>query len=294
MTTTFFALKGGNGGAAVGGANLQLIEKHLNLVNFTVVAGSVGQFVGGSIVAADNLVFGGFAAHLVVADAETHHVDAHVGGRFIGILAIDAFKQCVEHGVDFDIAVVVDGHLAIGIQMEGVDHIDIVEVGGGSLISHVDGMFQWETPYGEGLKFGVAGMHTALVLAIELAEADGHLTTSGTGGGDDDQWTFGLDKLVLAKAIVGGDESHIVRIALNQVVDIGFDAHPLKPLAIDIGGLLTCVVGDDHRTNHESSFLEFGAQSQHVLIVGDAKVGAHLVFLDVLGADDNHNLNTVA
>jgi len=40
--------------------------------------------------------------------------------------------------------------------------------------------------------------------------------------------------------------------------------------------------------------LELRAQAQHVLVVGDAQVGAHLVLLDVSGADDDDDLGVLA
>ena len=51
---------------------------------------------------------------------------------------------------------------------------------------------------------------------------------------------------------------------------------------------------DDDAAHHEVALHEFVAQAQHILVVGDAKVGTHLVALDVLGTDDDDDFQTVA
>ena len=58
--------------------------------------------------------------------------------------------------------------------------------------------------------------------------------------------------------------------------------------------LLAVVVGDDHRAHHEVAAHELIAQAEHVLVVGDAQVGTHLVLLDVVGTDHDDNLYRVA
>ena len=73
-------LLGSHCGAAEIGAYSCLVEEHLYLAYLCLVACPACQFVGRVIVAAHYLVLRCLAAHIVVADAEAHHVDAHVGG----------------------------------------------------------------------------------------------------------------------------------------------------------------------------------------------------------------------
>ena len=42
--------------------------------------------------------------------------------------------------------------------MEGIDHIHVIQVGGGRLIGQVHRVLQGQVPDGEGLKLGIAGM----------------------------------------------------------------------------------------------------------------------------------------
>ena len=86
----------------------------------------------------------------------------------------------------------------------------------------------------------------------------------------------------------------IVRIAVDEVVTVGLNAEPLKPLTISIGRTLPVVAGDDHRANHEPPVCKLIAKAEHILIISDAKIRANFVLLDVFSTDDKHNLNAVA
>ena len=67
--------------------------------------------------------------------------------------------------------------------MEGVDHIDIVQVSSRSLVSEVYRMLQREVPDREGLVFRIAGADAALEIMVELGQAGRHLTAAGTRSG---------------------------------------------------------------------------------------------------------------
>ena len=86
--------------------------------------------------------------------------------------------------------------------MEGVDHVDVVQVSRGCLVGEVDRMLQREVPDREGLKFGIACHNAALMLVIQLAEAGGHLAAPGAGCGHDHQTAGGLNIVIAAEAIV--------------------------------------------------------------------------------------------
>ena len=178
--------------------------------------------------------------------------------------------------------------------MEWVNHVHVVEVGRGCLIRDVDGVFQRQVPNGESLKFGVSRSRSALVFIVELAQAYGHLAASRARRCDDDEGAFRFHEIVFPEAFVGGDEFHVVWITLDEVVTICLDAVAFKALLKLHGGRLSVVVGDDHGADHEASVLKFASQSQHVFIVGDAEVGAFLVFLNVGRTDDDDDFNAVA
>ena len=109
--------------------------------------------------------------------------------------------------------------------MEGVDDVGVVEICRGRLVGDVDRMREGKVPDREGLELGVAGGGAVFVLVIELRQAGGELTRARTRRGDpDDERTGGLDKLVLAVAVVGHDQIDVVRIALDGIVQLGGNA----------------------------------------------------------------------
>ena len=91
-------------------------------------------------IAADYLVQRGVAGRGIVGDTVARHVDAHIGRRLIGAHALDFLEYRVEHGENLNVSVIVDGGLAVGLEVVGVDNIDIVQVGGRRLICEVHGV----------------------------------------------------------------------------------------------------------------------------------------------------------
>ena len=137
-------------------------------------AGTAHIFDRGKV-AADDLHLGSVAAGIVIGDGKADHIDAHVRRTLIGALAQDLFHQSTDHREGLDVAVVVDRGLVVGLQVEGVDDIGIVEIGRCCLIGDVDRMREGQIPDRESLELGVAGGGAVLVLVIELREASGEL-----------------------------------------------------------------------------------------------------------------------
>ena len=57
--------------------------------------------------------------------------------------------------------------------------------------------------------------------------------------------------------------------------------------------MLILPAGNDHAAHVQSNVAEGIDQPQHVRVVGDAQVAAQLVFLDVVGVDDDHQLRLI-
>ena len=177
--------------------------------------------------------------------------------------------------------------------MEGIDHVDVVEVRRGGFVGDVDRVVQRQAPDREGLEFGVTGLDAALVFLVELAQADGHLAAAGSGGRHDDERPGRLHVVVLAEAFVGIDQGHVVGVTFDGVVVVHLDVHALQALAVGVRAGLAVVVGHDDAVDAEAARHEFVAQAQHVHVVGDAQVIADLVFLNVDGADHDDDLEVV-
>ena len=235
-----------NGNLTVGTVDTHLLEEQRNLVHLLLRACAQGEVVEGVVVAADNLLLACLAANGIVGDAEAHHVHAHIGGRLVGIVPVDTREEGVEDRENLDVAVVVDGGLSVGFEVEGVDHVHIVEVSRCRLISDVHGVLERQVPDGEGLELRIACFVSACMLVVELGETDCHLAAARSGGGNHHERARGLHEIVLAVALLRVDELHIVRVALDGVVVVGGDTQALQALAVGVGGFLPIVVGDDH------------------------------------------------
>ena len=85
--------------------------------------------------------------------------------------------------------------------MEGVDHVDVIEICRGSLVSEVDGVLQRQIPDGEGFKLGVACIDAALVLMVKLGKAGGHFSAAGARSGYHDQRTGGFNIIIFSEAV---------------------------------------------------------------------------------------------
>ena len=177
--------------------------------------------------------------------------------------------------------------------MERIDDIGVVEVSRGGLVGNIDRMRQRKIPDREGLEFGIAGGGTVLMLVIQLREASGELARARAGRRHDDERTGGLDKLVLAIAVVGHDQVDIVRIPLDGIVELGGNAERVQAVAEHIGSGLAGVLGDDHGRDSKAVAAEQVNQAQHILVIGNAKVTTSLVLLDVVRVNGDDDLDVV-
>ena len=131
------------------------------------------------------------------------------------------------------------------------------------------------------------------MLVVDLREAGGELAGAGAGGRNHHERTGGLHVLVLAVALVGDDEVHVVGVALDGVVQAALDAQARQAVAEGVGRGLAGVLGDDHGRHGHAVAAEEVHQAQDVLVVGDAEVSAGLVLLDVVGVDGDDDLDVV-
>ena len=177
--------------------------------------------------------------------------------------------------------------------MERINHIDIVEVGGGGLIRQVDRVLEGEVPNGKGLKFGISGLDPALIFVEELRKTGGHFATAGAGGGDYHQRAGGFDVFILTKAIIADDERNIGRVIGDNVVAVDLDPQGLQALLEGIGGWLGMVMGDADAAHIQADPTEGIDEAQDIQIVGDTQIAAALVLFDGISADDNDDLRGV-
>ena len=108
--------------------------------------------------------------------------------------------------------------------MEGIDHIDVAEVGGRGFVGDVDRVFQRQVPDRKGFELRVAGLHTALELMVDLRKAGRHFPGVRAGAGDHHDRPVGLDIIVRAVSLRAHDRVEIGRISFDRVVGVDADA----------------------------------------------------------------------
>ena len=177
--------------------------------------------------------------------------------------------------------------------MERIDHVHIVEVGGGGLVGQVYRMLQRQVPDGKRLILGVARRDAAAVVVVQLAQTGGHLAAAGARGRHHDEGPRGLDIIVAAQPLVGDDVSHVRGVSGDGIVLVALDPQLAQPLDKGIGRRLAGVLGDDHGAHIEPQIAEHVDEPQHIGVVADAQVAPHLVLLNIAGADGHHDLHVV-
>ena len=178
--------------------------------------------------------------------------------------------------------------------MEGVDHVDVVEVGGGGLVGDVDRVVQRQVPDREGLELRVARGDAPLVVVVDLGQAGGHLAAARAGGGDDHQVPPGLDVLVAPVTLRRDDAGDVTGVAGDGEVTVDRDAQRLE-LALEVLGLTVVIspLGHDDAAHVEPVAAEGVDVAQQVVLVGDSQVRTDLVAGQVLGVDRHDDLDLV-
>ena len=119
------------------------------------------------------------------------------------------------------------------------------------------------------------------------------MTASWSWSGDDNEAAGGLDVVVLAVALVADYLLEVRGIALDAVVVVHLHAESLEPaLEGDSSGLVVIACEHD-AADVETDLGEYVVEADNVDIVGDSKVAADLVLLDIIGVDDDDYLSLV-
>ena len=229
---------------------------------------------------------------LIIHDPGRCPVYSHVRGRPIDRFSADnPLKDLLKNGKRLDIAVVVDGRLAMGLEVEGVDQVYVAKIGRGRLVSHVDRVHQREVPNRKGLEFRIARMDTVLVIVINLAQASGQLSAARTGTRDHHQRLVGLDVRICAVAVGAHDSIDVGRVSLGWAVAKDRDAAAIE-LVLELDGPGLIVESSDHHgPQFDTPFAKIVDQFHGVGIVCDAEVGPHLLPLDRPGVDTQENFS---
>jgi hypothetical protein len=173
--------------------------------------------------------------------------------------------------------------------VERVDHVHVVQIGGGCLIGHVDRMHERQIPDGECLEFRVARMHAAQVVVIDLAQAGRQLSASRPGARDHHQRLLRLDVRIGSVALGADDSIDFGRVADGRTVSVDGDAAALELVPELDRSRLPVKTSDHDPPQRNTPFAEIVDQLHGIDVVGDAEVGPHLPALDGPGVDAQNN-----
>ena len=269
------------------------MHEQLQLLELLLAAAALLDGAGGLEVAADDFLLGGLAAHRVVDDGIAHHVHAHVRGALVRAFTVDALEDGLEHREGLDIAVVVDRSPAVGFQVEGVDHVHVVQISRGGLVGQVHRVLERQVPDREGLELRVARLHAPLVLMVELGKAGGHLAAARARRGDHHQRAGGLDVIVAAVPLVADDVGHVGGIIRDAVELEHLKAHGVQPVHEHVRRRLAGVLGERDAAHVQAEVPEHVHQADDIGVIGDAQIAAQLVLLDVVGIDGDHDFRLI-
>ena len=274
--------------------NLSLIEKHLYLGNFFLITSTQSQLVGSSIIATNDFILRSLAASLIIRNTETYHIHTHIRRRLVWIRTIDTLEESIEYRINLNITIIVDSNLIICLQMERVDHVDIIEIGSSCLVCNIHRMLQWKIPNWESLKLGISCTHTTLVLIIQLAEANSHFATTRTRSCHDNQRALSFYIIILSETVIRSNQVDIMRIALDEIMTVGFDTITFQALLESCCSRLTVVMSNHNRTHHKTTVLELATKTENILIISDTQVGTLFILLNVCSTNHDNNFNAIA
>ena len=249
----------------------------------------------GLVVAANDLLARGLPAGLVVDDAVARHVDAHIRGALVRGRSEDLLEEAVQDREDFDVAVVVDRLDPVRLQVEGINHVDVIEVGGGRLVGNVHRVIERNIPDREGLPLRVPRLDPALVVVVQLRQAGRHLAGARAGSRHDHEVAASLHVLVGAVSLVRDDALDVRGVAGDREVAVDADAELLEAL-LHLGGCLVVVrpLRDDDGTDVQATLTELIDLAQNLVVVGGSHVGADLAAREVLGVNGDDDLDLVS
>ena len=182
----------------------------------------------------------------------------------------------------------------MGSQVEGIDHVDVVEVCGSGLVGDVHRVIQGQVPDREGLELGVAGGQAAGMVVVHLRQAGGHLAAARPRSGDDDEIAGRLDVLIAPIALLGDDEGDVPGISGDRIVAVDRDAQLLQ-LALEVPGLGVVLgpLGDDDASHQQAVGAEGVDVPQNLVLVAGAEVSANLIAGEIPGVDGDDDLDLV-
>ena len=177
--------------------------------------------------------------------------------------------------------------------MERVDHVDVIQICSGSFIGKVYRMFQRKIPDRESLEFRISGFYATFVFMIELGKAGCHLSASRSRGCDHNQRSCGFNIVIFSIALITYDQRGVAWISGDQVKLVNTDTQFLQTFLEEIGAFLAGVLCDAYASYIQATACKLIHKTEHVFVIGNAKVAAYFILVNVIGTDNNNDLRLI-
>ena len=132
------------------------------------------------------------------------------------------------------------------------------------------------------------------MLVVDLAQARRQLAGAGPRRGHDDEVAGGLHIIVVAETLIGDHGRRVVGVAGNHVVARDLQPQPAEALQEGLDVLVVPLKLRNHHVFHQKAAVtEHVDQPQHIVLVGDAEVGAHFLAHHVARVEADDDLHLV-
>ena len=131
------------------------------------------------------------------------------------------------------------------------------------------------------------------MLMIKLGKAGSHLSASRARSRHYDQRLARLNILIMSVTFLADYQRNVVRVSRNQIMTVHLYAHLLQAALEHLRAVLPCEMGNTYASHIEILGLKHRLQAQQIGIIGNSQISPHLVLLNVLRADHNHNLHLI-
>ena len=131
------------------------------------------------------------------------------------------------------------------------------------------------------------------MLMIKLGKAGCPFPASGAWRGNHNERARGLNVFVFAIALIAYDMFHVGRVTCNGIMAVYRYAKRSKPALESIRSALPAILREHNAAYIKADGAEGVDQAQHILVIGNAKISAHLVLFNVRCVDNDHDLSLI-
>ena len=272
---------------------MSLLQKKLNFVNLFFSTSTCNKGIHTLIISADDFLTGCFLADFIVYDAISGHIYTHVSRGFVWAFSHNLLKHGLYNRENLNITVIVDCSNAISIQMKWIDHIYIIQISCSSLISKVHRMLQRNIPDRESLKLSVSCADSSFILVVKLGKAGCHFSASRSGCSNNNERAGGFNIVILSVSFITYDQRGVAWISWNIVKNINSDSKLLQTLFKCICSFLSGIACDANTSYIETSAGKLMHETQYIFVIGNAKITAYLILLNIRCTDNNYDFSLV-